>query len=107
MSVQLRSSVPIYGSRTIVLEAGCHPLAGCFRGMIAADARLNEFLQLIERYLHAVPMCLADLVVSANKSGQRNTLRRAESSIPRCTVFHRAHRLAASINVFTRGLVAD
>src|SRR5216683_4251733 len=106
MSVQLRCSVPIHWPRTIVLETGCYPFARGLRRMIAADPRLDAFLHFIKRTLHAVPMRLAYSISSANESAQGHAFRRGERCIPACAVFHRAHRLAASINVFTRGLVA-
>src|SRR5580658_232421 len=106
MSVQLRCSVPVHWSRTIVLETGCHPLARCFCGMVSADPSLDIFLHFAECYLYAFPMRLAYVIVSANEGSQRHALWSGERCVPASAVFHRAHRLAASINVFTRGLVA-
>src|ERR1700724_2258221 len=106
MSVQLRCSVPIYWPGTIVLETGCYPFARCFRRMIAADTRLDVFLHFIKRNFHAVPMRLAYSIVSADESGQGHAFRRGERCIPGCAVLHCAHRLAAFIYVFARGLVA-
>src|SRR6202051_3064212 len=106
MSVQLRRSVPVHWPRTIVLETGCHPLASCLCWMVSADPSLDIFLHFAKCHLHAFAMRLAYTIVSANEGSQRHALRRGERCIPACAVFHRAHRLAASINVLTRGLVA-
>jgi hypothetical protein len=62
--------IPVHWSGTIVLEADCHPLAGCFRGMISADTSLDIFLHFAKCYLHAFPMCLAYTIVSANEGSQ-------------------------------------
>src|SRR5580698_10172836 len=106
MTVQLWCSVPVHWSRTIVLETGCHPLARCFCRIVSADPSLDIFLHFAKRYLHAFEMRLAYTIVSAHEGGQRHALRRGERCIPGCAVFHRAHRLAASINVLTLGLMA-
>ena len=51
-------------------------------------------------------MRLAYGIVSTNESSQRNALRSRERRIPGGTVLHRANRLAACIDVFTRCLMA-
>src|SRR5208282_316405 len=106
MSVQLRCGVPVHWSRTIVLETGCRPLARRFCRMVSADSSLDIFLHFAKRYLHAFAMGLAYTIVCAHEGSQRHALRCGERCVPGCAVFHRAHRLAASINVLTRGLVA-
>src|SRR5579859_6558743 len=106
MSMQLRCSVPVHRARTIVLETGCNPFACCFCRMVSADPSLDIFLHFVKCYLYAFPMRPEYMIVSTNQSGQRHALRRGERRIPASAVFHRAHRLAASINVSTRGLVA-
>ncbi len=82
MGMKLRRGVAIDGPRCVVLEFCDDELAGGLGGMIAADPRLRVPLQLAEsgRDRHAVS--LADPAVAANKSGQRNRLRRTEGRIP-------------------------
>jgi hypothetical protein len=72
-----------------MLELGGNELAGHFRRLIAADSRLGIPFQLVRRDVHSLPMCLAHLVIAADKSGQRYRLGRAEGRIPPGAVFDR------------------
>ena len=106
MCVQLRCRVPVHGPRAVMLEAGCNPFARRFCRMVAADPRLDILFHFVKRNLHAFSMRLAHTFVSAHERSQRHALRCGERRIPACTVLHRAHRFAALVHVFARGLVA-
>jgi hypothetical protein len=83
-----------------MLELGGNELAGHFRRLIAADSRLGIPFQLVRRDVHSLPMCLAHLVIAADKSGQRYRLGRAEGRIPPGAVFDRRDGLAVLCFVF-------
>src|SRR5271165_3070068 len=107
MSMQLRCSVPVHRSRTIVLETRRNPFARCFGRMVSADSSLNVFLHFAKRYLHTFPMRPLYAIVSTHESGQRNALRSRERCIPGGTVLHGANRLTSCIDVFARCLMAN
>ena len=91
MSVQLRCCVSINRSRAVMLEGGCDPFTGRFRETIAAHARLDELLHLIQCNFDTVPMSLAYGFVSTHESSQRNTLGGRERRVPSGTVLHGAN----------------
>src|SRR5271155_4416587 len=107
MRVQLRCSVPVHRSRTIVLETRCNPFARCFGRMVSADPSLNVFFHFAKRYLHTFPMRPSYAIVSTHESGQRNALGSRERRVPGGTVFHSANRLTSCIHVFARCLMAN
>src|SRR5580704_15446019 len=107
MSMQLRCSVPVHWSRTIVLETGCHPLARCFCRMVSADSSLDIFLHFAKRNLHAFAMGFAYTIVSTHEGSQRNALGSRERRIPCGTVLHGANRLTSCIDIFARCLMAN
>src|SRR5580698_3130184 len=107
MRVQLRCSVPVHRSRTIVLETRCNPFARCFGRMVSADPSLNVFFHFAKRYLHTFPMRPSYAIVSTDKSSQRDALRSRERRVPGGTMLHGANRLTSCIDVFARCLMAN
>src|SRR5208282_2813432 len=107
MSVQLRCCVSINRSRAVMLEGGCDPFTGRFRETIAAHARLDELLHLIQCNFDTVPMCLAHGFISTHESSQRNALGSRERRVPGGTVLHWANHLTSRVDVFARCLMAN
>jgi hypothetical protein len=88
VGVELRRGVALHRTGAVVLEPSGDPLAGGLGRMIAADAGLNVALKIIERRRDAFLMRLADAVVAANESGERDALRGTERGVPSSTVRH-------------------
>src|SRR5271166_4594593 len=107
MSVQLRCSIPVHRSRTIMLEARRNPFARCFRRMVSSNPGLDIFLDFAECHLHAFAMCVAHGFVSTHESSQRDALRSRERRVPCGTMLHGANSLTSGIDVFTRCLMAN
>src|ERR1019366_3383029 len=85
-----------------MLEPRGNPFPGCLRWMVAADAGLDVFLQLVESDMNGLPMCIPNPFVSANQSRQRNTLGSAERGVPSRPVFHRANGIALTVHILIR-----
>src|SRR5579871_1361080 len=88
MRMELRCRVSIYRAGGVVLEGCGHKSAGGFGSVVAADASLRVAFQLIESEGHGLAMRFANLVITSHQGRQRDGLRRGESSVPTCTVFH-------------------
>src|SRR6266513_2894141 len=106
MRVQLRCGITVDWPGAIVLEFCGHPFAGCFRGKIPADARLDIPLQFIECNANAFSMSFSYSFISAHKRSQRYALRCRKRRIPTRAVLHRTYLPAVPVYVFPRCLMA-
>ena len=82
VGVELRRGIAIDGTRGVMLELRGDELAGGFGGMVAADPGLRVPLQFVQSDVDGLAVRLADPVIAADKSGQRNGLRRGKGGIP-------------------------
>src|SRR5579862_2066687 len=90
-----------------MLEASCHPFSRCLCRMIAADPCLHILFEFAQRNPHALSMCLAYCLISANEPRQRYALRSGKSGIPCCAMRHGRDCFSALVHIFPRGLIAN
>jgi hypothetical protein len=88
MGMELGCGVAINRAGGVMLELGDDELTGGFGGIVAADPCLRVSLQLREGDGHGLPMSLANTVISAYQSGQRDGLWSGERRVPSRTVLH-------------------
>jgi hypothetical protein len=81
------------------------PCACGHGGNVAAHARLDVLLHLIERYIHTLPVRLPHAVIAAYQRRKTYALGCAERGIPSCPVFHGLNRFARVGDVFARRLM--
>ena len=105
--MKLRRGVAIHRPRAVMLELRHRPLASGLGRSVAADARLNVVLHLIERRPHGLTMRFSDPFIATHERSQRDALRRAERRIPSRAMLHGLHHVARFICVLARLLVTD
>jgi hypothetical protein len=86
MGVKLRRGISVDRASGVMLKSGGNESPGGFGGMVAADAGLRIVLQLVKSEGNGPTMCLANLVIAAHESRQRNGFRRREGSVPTGTM---------------------
>src|SRR5260370_35943294 len=74
MRVKLWGGVAVHWPAAVMFKLGGNPVARSFRWMIAADAGLNESLQLVQRHSNSFPLGLAYRLIAADQGGERNRL---------------------------------
>ena len=105
--VKLRRGIAVNRPRAVMLELRHHPFAAGLGRSVAAHARLDVMLHFIECGPHGRAMRLSHPLVTANKRGQRNTLRRAERGVPSGAVLQRLRHLARFVHDLVRLLIPD
>ena len=82
-----------------MLKSRSRPFAGSFCRMVATNARLNIFLQLVESNIDGFPMRHPHALVASDQRCERDTLGCAEGGIPSRPVLHGVDSFALAVQV--------
>ncbi len=103
MGMQLRCGIAVHRAGAVMLEFGGDHFAGGFSRVVASDTGLDIVLQFVQGNAHALPMSLPDSLIASDQGSDRNTLGRAEGSIPTGSVAGSGDGLALTVLVLTWG----
>ena len=74
--------VPVYWSGCVMFEGSGDELPGRFGGIVAADPRLGEPLQLGKRNANGLAVSLTNSLIPAHQGGQGNRFGRGRTGHP-------------------------